>query len=75
MTVLMGGAEGELGEKDERRFGQVVYADDALLMTRTTGDREKWLNVVHLAAGTLGFEMRWGKVQLLRIRCRGTVRT
>ena len=67
-------AEGELDEHDSRRFGQLVYADDTLLMTRTNGDMEQWLHVVQTAASTMVLEMHWGKLQLLRIRCQGRVR-
>ncbi|CAK0812079.1 unnamed protein product, partial [Prorocentrum cordatum] len=42
---------------------------------RTTGDTETWLNVVQIAAGTVGLEVPWGSLQLLRGRCHGDVRT
>ena len=75
MTVVMRDAEAALGVQNEKRFGQLVYADDTLLMTRTTADMEHWLQAVQTAAGRVGLEMHWGKLQLLRVRCEGTVRT
>ena len=75
LTVVMKDAEDALGQPEATRVGQLVYADDTLLMARTAEDMHKWLQAVQVAAGRVGLELHWGKLQLLRIRCDGDVKT
>ncbi|CAK0838081.1 unnamed protein product, partial [Prorocentrum cordatum] len=59
------------GERAVLGFGQLARAGDALLMTRTTGDVEKWFNVFQLAAGAMGLETHWGRRRVLERRLLG----
>ena len=75
MTVVMKDAEDSLPPELAGRLEQLVYADDTLLVARTVPDMQKWLHAVQTAAAGVGLEMHWGKLQLLRVRCRGNIRT
>eukprot|EP00959_Pyramimonas_sp_CCMP1952_P321095 6719490-Pyramimonas_sp.AAC.1 len=68
-------AEAALQPARPGQFRQLVYADDTLLMARTVADIQKWLTAVCESAANVGLEMHWGKLQLLRVRCDGRVRT
>ena len=75
MSVVMHDAEMGLQPARPGQFQQLVYADDTLLMARTAADLQRWLDAMCRSASAVGLDIHWGKLQLLRVRCDGRVRT
>ena len=75
MTVIMTDAAEALGQQLAERVGQLVYADDTLLIARRADDMQERLRVVQEAASLVGLELHWGNLHLMRVRCCGEVKT
>jgi len=78
MTVLMHDAVGSLNDADTRAMqegglGQLVYADDTLLISVSAPRLERLLGAVREAGEAMGLELHMDKFQLLKVRCDGDV--
>ena len=72
MTVLLRDARVTLGD----RMGdteELVYADDTLIVATSTERAQEYMTAIAAAGTNYGLKFNWGKLELLTIRCQGSV--